>query len=298
MKLSRVFSIVVALVVVISVLVIWFQSSVEDFMDANSTWNGVKDFVIMFNASTIDSMSSLDSVPPNSTLVVIPSLKYSNSDLARIGRFVNGGGTLILMDDFGDGNEVLASLGIPARFAPGVLLDPLFCYKNPELPIIVFFSPSLSVGSVKAVDMNRATSLENVGNGEVLASSSEMSFMDLNGNGTLDKNEPKGPFPVAAKYHLNAGIVEVVSDPSIIINTMLPLDENAEFMGYLIKAQAGDSQVYIDKSHLISSPLDTAKVKLVATRKIVSNPFVLLGVLALVFVFVSLNAAEKDGKVD
>jgi hypothetical protein len=76
------------------------------------------------------------------------------------------------------------------------------------------------------------------------------------------------------------------------------MDENKQFMGYLIKAGAEESKVYVDKSHLISSPLDVAKTKLLAARRIVSNPFALIGVLALVFIFLSLNATGKDGKID
>ena len=298
MKLSRIFSIVIALVLVISVVVIWFQSSVQDFMDANTTWNGIKDFMASFDAGTIDSIAALETVPSNSTLIVIPSLKFSDADTARLEQFVRSGGTLILMDDFGAGNDILEKLNISARFAPGVLLDPLFCYKNPEMPKIVSFSPAVAAVSVDAITLNRATSLENIGDGEVLASSSDTSFMDLNGNGSPDQNEPEGPFAVAVKYPMNAGIIEIVSDPSVIINTMLLMDENKQFMGYLIKAGAEESKVYVDKSHLISSPLDVTKTKLLAARRIVSNPFALIGALALVFVFVSLNATGKGGKID
>jgi hypothetical protein len=288
---------VLALVVIISVLVIWFQSSVQDFMDGNNTWNGITDFVATFNVSAVNSLHSLDAAA-NSTLVVIPSLKFSGTDLAILDRFVRQGGTLILMDDFGHGNDVLQYLKVSVRFAPGVLLDPLFCYKNPEMPKIVSFSSDLEAGSVAAITLNLATSLENVGNGAVLASSADTSFMDLNGNGVMDQNEPKGPFTVAAKYSVGDGKLEVISDPSIIINTMLTLDQNMQFMAYLIKAQGGDNQVYIDKSYIIESPLDIAKTRLIEARRIISNPFALLGALALIFVFVSLNAAGKDGKID
>ncbi len=298
MKLSRIFSIVIVLVVVISVIVIWFQSSVQDFMDTNTTWNGIKDFMVTFNASSMDSMAALETVPSKSTLIVIPSLKFSDGDTLSLEQFVQGGGTLILMDDFGYGNAILEKLNISARFAPGILLDPLFCYKNPEMPKIVTFSPAITAASVEAITLNRATSLENIGNGEVLASSSDTSFMDLNGNGSPDQNEPKGPFAMAVKYPMSAGIVEVVADPSVLINTMLPMDENTQFMGYLLGAGAEENDVYIDKSHLPSSPLDIAKTKLIAARRIVSNPFALVGALALVFIFVSLNATGEDDKID
>ena len=88
MKITRIYSIVLALVVVISVIVVWFQSSIQDFMDANTTWNGIKDFMVTFNAGTIDSLTALETAPSNSTLIVIPSLKFIDSDITRLEQFV------------------------------------------------------------------------------------------------------------------------------------------------------------------------------------------------------------------
>lgn len=297
MKLSRLFSITLALVLVISLTSIWFQSSVQDFMEGNTTWNGVKDFVSAFDVTAVDSLGSLDSPPDGSVLIAIPNLSYSDIDLARIAQFLNGGGTLLLMNDFGYGNAVLQYLNMDVRFARGVLLDPLFCYKNPELPKIVSFPPSAAAEPISAITFDRSTSLVNVGNGEVLASSSDLSFMDLNGNGTWDSNEPKGPFAVAAKYRLNAGSVALLTDPSMIINSMLTMDENSGFMRYLTST-TGEGKIYLDRSHLIKSPLDIAKLYLLKLRKMLSNPYAATGVLALVFVLVALNVKGKENPVD
>jgi hypothetical protein len=298
MKLSRLFSIVVILVLGISALSIWFQSSVQDYMEGNTTWNGIKDFVSSFDANTIDSLGILDSAPKDSILLAIPTLSYGEKDLGSLAQFISNGGTLLLMDDFGYGNTFLQYLKLDVRFAPGVLLDPLFCYKNQELPRIVSFSPALAAGSINAITLNRGTSLTSVGNGDVLAQSSDMSFMDLNENGTWNQNEPKGPFVVAAEYRINAGSIVLVSDPSIIINSMLDVDENAAFMRYLTTGKGEGSQLYIDRSHLIESPLDISKLFLISARKTLSDPYAIIGVLALLFTLVALNATGKENKID
>ena len=233
MKSSRLISIVLALVLLTSILSIWFQSSIMDYMEGNRQWNGSKDFVNYFNPVVIDSLKAIDSVSFSGTIIAVPVTDYSPDDLARIAKFVNKGGTLILMDDFGHGNNILQYLSMNVRFAPGVLLDPLFCDKNQELVRIVSFSPSLTTDSIKSVSFNRGTSLINVGDGsEVLASSSDLSFMDLNDNGVWDTNEPQGPFVVSAKYKVNSGYIVLVTDPSILINSMLHLDDNIGFMKY------------------------------------------------------------------
>ncbi len=298
MKRSRLFSIVVVLVLGVSALSIWFQSTVQDYMEGNTTWNGIRDFTTSFDVATIDSLGTLGSAPKGSTLLAIPALSYSEKDLASMAQFISNGGTLLLMDDFGYGNTVLQYLKMDVRFAPGVLLDPLFCYKNQELPRIVSFSPALAADSINAITLNRGTSLVNVGDGVALARSSDISFMDLNENGTWSLNEPKGPFVVAAKYQKDAGSVVLVSDPSIIINSMLDVDENNEFMRYLTTGKGEGDQLYIDRSHLIESPLDISKLFLISARKTLSDPYAIIGVLALLFALVALNATGKENKID
>ena len=62
-------------------------------------------------------MASLDDLPASpagSTLIVIPYLDLTSPELERIGRYITAGGNLILADDYGYGNQVLAYLGSPS----------------------------------------------------------------------------------------------------------------------------------------------------------------------------------------
>jgi hypothetical protein len=204
-------------------------------------WNGIKNFSSEFNATNIDTLDDLPESPDGSILVVIPYLEYSNEELAKIEGFVDRGGILLLMDDYGYGNSVLGYLGVSPRFTNKPLLDPLFCYKNQYIPRITDFITEIKQSNIDVIMLNYATTLDNVMEAEAIAWSSSASFLDLNENGSQDQAEPKGPFPVAVEYQLGKGRLAIISDPSIVINTMVDRDNNYDFITYLIryKQQSG-----------------------------------------------------------
>jgi hypothetical protein len=263
-------------------------------MASNAMWNGVSDFSREFQADSIDSVARLTEVPQDSVLVSIPYLEYTPDELAATKRFVDNGGTLLLMDDFGYGNSVLAYLGMKARFTNSLLLDPLFCYKNPSMPRITDFSAK--IGGVNEVMLNHATTLTNVAEADVIAWSSSSSFLDLNENFSWDEGEPKGPLPVAAKFKSGKGTVALVADPSTVINTMVSRYDNYAFITYLTGRRGEQQEVFIDRSHLTKTPLDISKIRLTNTREWLSNPYALLGITALVFVVISRTTVVKKGE--
>jgi len=292
-RTSGVVMIVIGLVLVVSLLAIWFYPSIQDFMASNNMWNGIKDFDNHFNAQTINSLDNLPGQPAHDILIAIPYTPYSASDLSKINKFVNSGGTLLLMDDFGYGNDILASLGIGASFDHNLLLDPLFCYKNEYLPRITDFAPAIKGKGVEAITFDHGTFLDNVDSAHALAWSSVTSFDDVNQNGSWDTSEPMGPFVLAADYPVGQGTVEIVSDPSLIINGMVSQNNNYQFVAALVEGNGKPANLLLDSSHLSKSPLDVSKTGLDEARKVLSNPYVLMGLVALVFVLVPSYALRK-----
>ncbi|MCJ7744234.1 MAG: DUF4350 domain-containing protein [Dehalococcoidales bacterium] len=294
MRVSSLLSITVILVLVISLVCIWFFPSIQDFMASNVMWNGISHFSREFKAENVDSLESLTEVPEDSILVAVPYLEYTENELAAMKRFVDNGGTLLLMDDFGYGNSVLAYLGMEARFTNQLVLDPLFCYKNPAMPRITDFNPKID--GIDEVMLNHATTLTNVAEADVIAWSSSSSFLDLNENSSWDEGEPKGPFTVAAKFKSGKGTVALVADPSTVINTMVSRYDNYAFITYLTGRRGEQQEVFIDRSHLTKAPLDVSKIRLTNTREWLSNPYALLGITALVFVVISRTTVVKKGE--
>lgn len=293
MRTSSLVMIVIGLVLVVSLVAIWFYPSVQDFMASNTMWNGVRDFTSQFNAQIIDSLNNLPSQPQQNILISIPYMTYNPDDLLRIKKFVDSGNTLLLMDDFGYGNDILAYLGIGARFDHNLLLDPLFCYKNEYMPRITDFTSAIKEKGVEAITFNHATLLDNVDDNHALAWSSVTSFVDINQNGSRDTSEPMGHFVVAAEYQVGQGTVEIVSDPSLIINTMVSQNNNYQFLESLIERNGKPTNLLLDSSHLSKSPLDVSKTNLNDMRSVLSNPYILLGLVAVVFILVPSYALRK-----
>ena len=298
MSVSSVLFAVVVLILVVSLLCIWFFPSIQDFMASNTMWNGINSFSREFGADVIESLEQLPSLPERHTLMAIPYLEYSNEELSRMKQFVDEGGTLILMDDYAYGNSVLAFLGVGVRFTNEPLLDPLFCHKNQWLPKVIDFAPEVDESGIGVIVLNHATSLTSLEQAEIIAWSSSTSFLDINENESWDEDEPKGPLPVAAEFRFGKGTVALISDPSIMINSMVGRDDNYSLIRYLTIHEGEETKVLIDSGHLPKTPLDISKTKLNSSREIIATPYPLLGIVALIFVAVSRYTLKTGGTID
>ena len=287
MKTSRLMSLVVIIVVLVSVASIWFYPSVQAFMASNTEWNGINKFCNDFNVQNIDSLKSLPDAPQQDVLITIPYLEYSPDQLMQMEQFVESGGKLILMDDFGFGNSFLEYAGIPARFDNIPLLDPLFNYKNEYFPRILTFNSSITASGIQVIVFDHGTALSGTSQSQALAWSSNMSFLDNNKNGNVDSNDPKGPFVVAADYSLGKGTVDLISGPSLIMNAVPGTNDNNAFITYLINSNGTPDTVLFDRANMPNAPLDMAKIALANLRRIISEPYVLLGIVGLVFVIIT-----------
>lgn len=287
--MSRILIMVVLVMVMVSLLSVWFYPSLQDFMATNATWNGIKGFSSEFKAEVLESISSLknlSSEAEKAALISIPTLDYNEEDLLIIRNFINDGGTLLLIDDYGHANTILSYLDIDIRFSEAPLLDPLFSYKNQKIPRITDFIPELKEAGINVLMFNNATALLNVLEPEAIAWSSKASFLDKDGNGVLSPRDSRGPLAVAAQVTLGKGKVIMISDPSIIINSMVGRDNNYDFIKYITSHDGESKQILIDGSHLGKAPLDTAKRMLSDAKKSLSNPYALIGLMAFVFIAV------------
>ncbi len=297
MRLPSIVLAAVGVVLVVSMLSIWFYPSKHDFMASNPKWNGMKDFSREFGASDINSLEDLSNVPKESVLVLIPRVKPEDQELSRLSEFVHGGGTLLLTDDYGQGNDVLSYLGVMVRFSRYPLLDPLFCYKNKWLPLVTDFSPEVRADGVSSVVLNHATALTGVEMSEAIAWSSSSSFLDVDGSDSRTVDDPIGPFSVAASIRFGGGTVVVVSDPSIMINSMLVQQDNNRFLRYLSSRDGKQLNVLIARSEVAVAPLDVSRVRLAGLRDAMRSPYALLGLLVLIFVAVSRYTLWKGKPV-
>jgi len=305
MKMGGIIIIAILVVILISLLCIWLLPSIKDFMAYNMLWNGVRRGLDELHASTISSLEEIPAIPENTVLIIVPYLPLTSEDTGRIKAFVNDGGTLLLMDDYGYGNSILESLELDYRLLPGVLKDPLFCYKNPWLPKVTDFSSADAFKDIKSVILNYATiihsgkKLEYGKSPQVLAWSSSRSFLDQDENGYWTEPEPQGMQPVAVKVSYMKGTVMVMSDPSILINSMIGKADNLLFIKTAIGVDnVSDKQIVMDTSHLATTPLDVVKDTLAKLKHTLSKPYSIMGMLLLVFVIAARFSTRMGGTVE
>lgn len=281
MGISRYSLAVVLTIIVALAAVVWLYPSDEDFASDNVSWNGMNDFAELFGAVPMSELSVLPAEAGGTTLLVVPGTPFTAAELDGIREYALSGGTLVLLDDYGYGNSVLHHLGVDAAFSGAPLLDPMFNYRNKSFPRV---SDLEAAAGAARIVLNHATALTGVSDGDVLGRSSRFSYLDENGDGAWGDGEMYGPFPVAAVIEAGAGRVVLVGDPSILINSMLAMDDNRAFVKSIV-GFGGGSRVLLDQSHLADTSLQKTKDSLSAVRQALARP---VGVLALVTVIVML----------
>ena len=267
------------------VLAVWFLPASEDFRAENTLWNGISRLGAGYPYRSLDSLSGLPPEPPGATLITIPYTDYAAAELEQLKSFVTRGGRLILADDYGYGNRVLEYLGLGARFSGAVLLDPLVNYKNENFPRIVHLEPDPLTENYDNLAFNHATGLTDVPAGNILALSSSFSYLDSNGDGTQQEDEPAGPLPVISRHEIGRGQVVLVADPSIFINGMEDIGGNAAFIKNIV---ATSPSLYIDQSHLKASELHRTRSWLGQARRLLAT---LVGTVLLVITAITAALA-------
>ncbi|MBI4232955.1 MAG: hypothetical protein HY686_00765 [Chloroflexi bacterium] len=291
MPLSRVVALTALATGILLALLLWLYPSSTDFRATNPFWNGLRDFRSQFSVTPLDDLSGLPRDPHRTVLVLIPYRPLTGGDLQALQRYLAGGGILFLLDDYRWGNQVLEGLALPARFSGAPLVDPLFYYKNNELVRVVSFTASPLSAGVSRLVLNHATVLQGVARNEVVASSSPFSFLDTQPDRLWEDQEPLGPFPVIAFLRSGDGMVVAVSDPSILINGTIALEDNQVFISNALGLAGPQRQVFLDTSHLPLESFDRTKAMLGTLRTAAaSSPgALLLAGMAIVLPWLSLR---------
>lgn len=296
MSLLR-YALAVALVGVISLAVMaWLWPINDDFRSQNPAWNGTGQLSELPGVEPLEKLADLPAETAGTTFIVVPYLAFGPDELAALDGFLEAGGTLIVANDYGYGNQILEHLGVPGRFSGEALLDPLHRYKNDWLPLITRYEGDALTQGVASLVLNHATTLEGVAAADVLAWSSSFSFLDLDGNGEWNEAEPQGPFPVITSQPLAQGRLVLVADPSLFINGMEELGDNLAF-AYNIASNAPGG-LFIDQSHLPPSSLHKAKDVLEVFRNAAVTPAGRLGLVLLPLLIIPLLlwAGKKDSR--
>lgn len=295
MKTSKLL-LALTIVIIISMLtLIWFFPPNGDFRVENPSWNGLSTLNSKAKLNVIDVFGNLPVDPKGTAFLLVPYEPFSDSELSQLKNYVMNGGTLVILDDFGFGNQVLINVGLKMRFTGEPMLDPLYNYKDKWIPKITDFSNSTITGNISSIVLNHASSLNNTSNSTVVAYSSTFSFLDVNGDGSWNNNESNGPFPIIAYNEVGQGIVVAISDPSLMINSMIVLDNNLQLVNNVVSIHSVNLKIFVDQSHLPKEPLDDAKATIATIYGAVASPVGTLSLIAVILVL-SLNSIWRKGE--
>lgn len=294
MELRKFLVIFTITIVIILTAVVWFFPLDDDFRTENPFWNGTKDISSSYQVSPLESLSDLPPSPKGSTLILIPYLNFTLPELDELNNFVAQGGTLILADDYGYGNQILGHLGVKSRFSGQPLLDPVTNYKNKWFPRILHLTSSPVTINAERLVLNHATGLTDVEANDILALSSSFSFLDLNGDQKWQDNEPTGPLPVISRHNLGSGKIILIADPSLFINSMAAMESNYNVIRNI--AAINTSKLLIDQSHLPSSNLHQTKDLLTYLRGSLITPLGTIGLVILALTITLMPLWRERGQ--
>jgi hypothetical protein len=189
-------------------------------------WEGLAQFLRMaeteLGGARLVSNTTLDMTrlePADSLLVVHPTRSL---DVESLSSFMHAGGRLILLDDYGTGDALLARFGVRRRALPARPAEML--RDNPALAIAEPAAEHPVVRDVSRVVTNHATGLEHPGLSPLLV---------VRGDG-----EPDVLLAVAGT--VGRGRMIAVGDASIPMNSMLRYPGNRAFALALVHYAAED----------------------------------------------------------
>jgi len=227
----------------------WIYPSTDDLWIENPFWNGLSDFYSQTKPTRVqnyDSFSVFNTT--DSTLFIIgPYRDFTKTEADAISSYIRLGGTLVLLDDYGTGNQLLELLEIDTRFTGEVLRDPVFRYKNSLMPLASIHG----VPKVDKIVLNIPTTLAFYQGIEFIGFSSSLSY-----TAPSLEIEPieLSQSPIFARIDYGTGKIFLLSDSSIFINSMLTRGNNLSLLKYLAMGT-----IFIDEAHSMRTNLTLMK---------------------------------------
>ncbi|MHB8603682.1 MAG: DUF4350 domain-containing protein [Thermoplasmatota archaeon] len=189
--------------------------------------------------------------PQKTTLFLIGVEKsYTQDEQNALLDFVARGGALVIATDTGFANALANHFGV--LFGDKTVLDQNAYRGDPKFVIATIAAPG---GGASYNVLFNAPSYLTVSDPKVrtLGASSNQSFVDVNGDGTIDIGDHPGPFILAAEttYGENGGRVVFVADTAPFMNEIYGVagfDDRAFTHALAASVVANDGLVLLDES--------------------------------------------------
>jgi len=298
-----------SVLMIILSMAIPIMTSANDFSILNPDWNGCSDLGQEYyeGGSLVPNYKLAGSgedvriaqkdlteydLPPRSSVIVIlrPLESFDKDEIDHLKDYLSMGGTLLLADDFGTGNELLEGLGLNSRFSNELFVSWAFNF-GPEYSVTIEIFPPFNK-NMSHILLNYPSTLV-VGENTTVHANTAPGWLDLNHDYILSSNEEDGVFPLMAVETFGAGKVVLLSDPSIMINSMLPQADNREFVRNLFDYCIPPGGVVLfDESHSGSTDTFSSAGIFLTDMPPVFSGVLLAGFLAIT-IFLSLDLSPE-----
>jgi len=213
-----------ATVLIFALLAVCFHFYVSDadYSFYNPKWNGGSAFssILDENDAVHVKPGELSEYQDSMLLILAPDTGFTTADIQSLRVFLENGNSVLVADESGASNSLLMKLGsgmVLQKVSSLTSLDREF--MSPEI-IIVYSTdeddPVLE--DVSSVVLNRPSVLTG---GVPLIVTSEFTWIDLNGDWWVHRDEIMQTYTVFAKEDLSGGELYLLTDPSLFINSMV-----------------------------------------------------------------------------
>jgi hypothetical protein len=178
-------------------------------------------------------------------LIVGPTKNFTHDESSRIEAYMELGGNVIVLDDYGTANTLLNDIASPISLDQQPICQYDSYYISPNFPIIKNFTSSGSIYRVNALMLNHPVMLNVSGDATVLATTSDQGWLDSDFDGLIWSAEPFNIYPLMASVTYGKGSLTVIGDADVVTNGMISRGDNRMFIAAMMKSNA----IYIDMTH-------------------------------------------------
>lgn len=292
------FGLVVILMVLIIIFVNFvhsgFTSKTQQLSAYSDKWNDLSKFresiekLGYSTASIISSPTMLNEIDDiENTLFIAVGIEreYTITESRVIYEFIRAGGTAIIADDYGYANSV-SEFFFDVTFLGSRLWDQEY-EKNPQF-VKIDVDPERNGRFYfdGTILFNNPTAL--VSNAGELASSTNLSWVDMNRDGVQNIEEVSRPYPVVVRKDVDEGSIVFISDPSPFINDMWNRLENSDFIIALVQhlVDAGGNVIFDESRHIRDNPIDNSRMAVYEALVILTTDDQLRWLTAIVTILV------------
>jgi len=197
-----------------------------DLSRDNIGWNGSSEFFSHLNRVSTDMVTDISDLAgrKNTTfLIIAPGGNYTAEEILGIREYILAGNTLFLVDESEYGPYLLKDLGSNITLKSEYLASLDRAYND---SLIIVTSPVIEhplTWQTPTLILDKAKYLTG---GETIYQSSIMSWIDTNTDSRISIDESFGKYTVIAREPFGKGEIIVLSDSSIMINSMGGLGDN------------------------------------------------------------------------